>query len=129
MADESRVMVVNAFRDNDSKSKNFGEVIYAEIVADLYLGCMGYNNGWNELFDKDIDFDLYAENDDEATREDKHGDIMKEGNIKDIIGWLENVAPVYWGKKGYRRIPPFLGLLKGINPTDWDELHIVHYGY
>ena len=114
MADESRVMVVNAFRDNDSKSKNFGEVIYAEIVADLYLGCMGYNNGWNELFDKDIDFD---------------GDIMKEGNIKDIIGWLENVAPVYWGKKGYRRIPPFLGLLKGINPTDWDELHIVHYGY
>lgn len=127
MADESRIMIVNVLRDKNPKSENFGKVLYADIVVDIYLGCMGYNNGWQELFTKEIDFELFAENDEETTKEDKYGEIMKEGNIKTIIEWLENVAPV--SLKKYRRIPPFLGLLKGIAPAEWDELHVVHYGY
>lgn len=45
MAYESRIMIVNALREKNPKSENFGKVLYADIVADIYLGCMGYNNG------------------------------------------------------------------------------------
>lgn len=129
MAYESRIMIVNAHREKNPENKDFGKVYYAEIVANIRLGCMGYNNGWRELFTKEIDFDLYAENSNETTREDKYGEVMKEGDIENIVAWLENVAPVFWGNNPYRRVKPLLGLLKGFDPARWEELHVVHYGY
>lgn len=92
MAYESRIMIVNALREKNPKSENFGKVLYADIVADIYLGCMGYNNGWQELFTKEIDFELFAENDEETTKEDKYGKIMKEGNIKTIKSITKNIV-------------------------------------
>lgn len=67
MGYESRIMIVNAHREHDEKSENFGKVYYAEIVANIRLGCMGYNNGWRELFAKEIDFELYVDSDNETT--------------------------------------------------------------
>lgn len=129
MGYESRIMIVNAHREHDEKSENFGKVYYAEIVANIRLGCMGYNNGWRELFAKEIDFELYVDSDNETTMTDKYGETLKEGDIEAIIAWLENVAPAFWEDKPYRRIAPLLGLLKGLDPKAWEELHIVHYGY
>lgn len=56
-------------------------------------------------------------------------EAIEEGDREAIIDWLENTAPAFWENNPYRRIAPLLGALKGIEPTQWDELHIVHYGY
>lgn len=41
MAYESRIMIVNAHREKNPENKDFGKVYYAEIVANIRLGCMG----------------------------------------------------------------------------------------
>ncbi len=125
MAYESKIIIANAHRENNEKSDDFGKVYYAEIVTVFNLSCMGYNNGWKELFDKEIDFDLYIEDGDHATRTDKYGEIMKEAELGAVIEWLEKWADT----NTYRRTPPFLAALKTLDPGAWDELHIVHYGY
>lgn len=129
MGYESRIIIANAHREQNPKSEHYGEVYYAEAVVDIRLGCMGYNNGWRELFTKEIDFDLYVDSEDKATREDKYGNTMKEGDFESVVQWLENTASALWENNPYRRIAPLLGALKGFDPTQWDELHVVHYGY
>lgn len=125
MAYESKIIIANAHREHNEKSKDFGKVYYAEIVAVFNLSCMGYNNGWIELFNKEIDFDLYIEDGDNATRTDKYGEVMKEAELGAIIEWLEK-----WSNtNAYRRTPHFIAALKALDPGAWDELHIVRYGY
>lgn len=125
MAYESKIIIANARREYNADMEDFLKVYYAEIVAVFNLSCMGYNNGWKELFDKEIDFDLYIEDGDHATRTDKYGEVMKEAELGAVIEWLEKWADT----NTYRRTPPFLAALKALDPGAWDELHIVHYGY
>lgn len=122
---ESKIIIANAHREQDTKSENYGKVYHAETVIEFNLGCMGYGNGWRELFTTEIDFDLFIEDMDTPTRTDKYGKIMKESNLETVIEWLEAWSDV----KTYRCTPPFLAALKAIDPGCWDELHIVHYGY
>lgn len=125
MAYESKIIIANTHREKDKKSEDFGKAYYAEIVAVFNLSCMGYNNGWKELFNKEIDFELYIEDGDNATRIDKYGEVMKEAELGAVVEWLENWADT----NTYRRTPPFFAALKALDPGAWDELHIVHYGY
>lgn len=129
MAYESKIIIANAHRETNKESEDFGKVYYAEKVMEINLGCMGYNNGWRELFNEEIDFELFIEDEDHSTRTDKYGAVMQEGELESVIQWLENIAPAWWGEKTYRRLPPLLGALKALKPEDWDELHIVHFGY
>lgn len=125
MSYESRVYIVNVIRENDPKSEDYGKARAAEIISQFNLSSMGYNNGWRELFNKPIDFEIYAEDGDVATSEDKYGAHLQAGDLGAIIDWLE----AWPDTRTYRRIPPFLAALNAINPGEWDELKIVHYGY
>lgn len=112
MSYESRVYVVNY--------KNG----YADTVMEFNLSEMGSEHGFRSLFKEPIDFEIFT-NSNTATDTDKYGDRIKEGDLQEIIAWLEA-----WSEtKVYRRIPPFLAALKGFDPGEWENLKILHYGY
>lgn len=123
MGYESRIYVVNVSR---CKAPKTGEDFpICNIIAEMNMSCMV--GSFHRLFDKPIDFkivicDSRGENE---TDEDCYGDKIKCGDINDIIVWLENEIK----RDNYRRLKPLLGLLKGFNPNEWDELKVLHYGY
>ncbi|MDE5994683.1 MAG: hypothetical protein K2G60_04135 [Oscillospiraceae bacterium] len=121
---ESKIIIANVIRDKNKKSDTFGKSMYAEKAAEISLGGMGGNNGWKNLFTTEIDFELYVDNIDNSTREDTYGEIMKEGDLQSIIKWLEDHSEIL-----HSRTRTLLAMLKSLNPQEWDELHIVHYGY
>lgn len=124
MAYESKIIIVDRRVNKNSK----GEIIYlyGEKLADMMMGCMGYNNGWKELFQTPIDYTLYIENEDKATNNDKYGEHLKYTTISNVIEWLEKEIA---RGNDYRRLKPLLGLLKGFDEQEWTELQIIHYGY
>lgn len=124
MGYESRLYIVDVHRNKQEGSKDFGKVYFAERIATLELSCMGYTNGWKDLFDKPIDYKIFV-TDDEDTNKDKYGEIMKSADFDKVIHWLETKG----AEEHYRRIAPVLGMLKGFNRSEWDELQIVHFGY
>lgn len=117
MSYESRILVANARRHTDP------DEVFAEVVADMRLSNMGRYNGWRELFNEAIDFDVYV--DGEMTREDKYGETLCEGDLCAVIDWLEKEMD----HNDYRRLPLLLGLIKGIDTNKWEEIHVIHYGY
>lgn len=119
MGYESRIFVVDRreYKHGDGTS-----YVYAEKIADIKMACM--YDGFTKLFDKKVDYDLYIDNGDEATQTDMYGEIMTYTDCKTVINYLENLI-----SKDYRRLPLLLGLLKGIDESQWDNIQIVHYGY
>ena len=118
MGYESKVIIVERVE--------FGSGHVAGIeVAQVNMCKMGYGNGFHELFDTPIDFDLYGM-DDEPTREDEYGDHCGMTNIGTLVDWLREAVE----HDDYRRLKPLLGLLEGFDVNQWnDELVAVHYGY
>lgn len=125
MGYESKVYIVNVFSHNDVLLDGTIRKGYGEIVAMVDMCKMGYNNGWKELFTKPIDYEIYAENGDESTGEDKYGDSIKSGDLTKIIAWLEYQIKI----DDYRRLKPLLAILKAFDPDEWKDLQILHYGY
>lgn len=121
MGYESRVFVVNR---NEIERVNNTNYVYAEEIADIKMSCMP--NEFINLFDKKIDYELFIDNGDESTQIDKYGDIMTYTDCETIINYLEELI-----KSGdnYRRLTLLLGLLKGINEEQWNNIQVVHYGY
>ena len=112
MAYESRIYIVN-YRSG-----------YAETVMKFNLCEMGNENGFRSLFKEPIDFEIFVDSN-TATDTDKYGDRIKEGDLQEVIAWLEA-----WPEtKTYRRVPPFLAALKAFDPVEWENLKILHYGY
>lgn len=112
MAYESRIYIVN-YRNG-----------YAETVMKFNLCEMGSESGFRSLFKEPIDFEIFVDSN-TATSTDKYGDCIKEGDLQEIIAWLE----AWPDTKTYRRIPPFLAALKALDPGEWENLKILHYGY
>lgn len=121
MSYESRILVVNR---NEIEHGNEKTYVYAEQIADIKM-CSMYN-GFTDLFDKKIDYELYVDNEDEATQTDKYGDTMTYTNCETVITYLENLIA---NGDNYRRLTMLLGLLKGINESQWNNIQVVHYGY
>ena len=121
MGYESRVFVVNR---SELENKSGETYVYAEKIADVKMSCMG--SGFTGLFDKKIGYKLYVDNGDEATQTDKYGNTMTYTDCKTVITYLENLIA---DGENYRRLTMLLGLLKGIDETQWDDIQIVHYGY
>lgn len=117
MGYESKIFVVNTVHGFSN------EYIYAETIATIRMGCM--TPDFHKLFRTEIDYEIYAEDDNHATSTDRYGDRIKSAKIKDVIKWLESEVI----KDDYRRLRPLLGLLKGFNEEQWDELEVLHYGY
>lgn len=121
MGYESRVFVVER---NEIKHNDGTAYVYAEKIADIKMSCM--YDGFTDLFNKKVDYKLYIDNGDEPTQTDKYGDVMTYTDCKTVIDFLEKLIA---DGENYRRLNPLLGLLKGIDEKQWNEIQIVHYGY
>lgn len=117
MGYESRLYIV----------KKCSQINYAEKIAIFDCSCMGYNNGWKELFNKPFDCTLYLEDGDTEVEKDCYGEELKCADFSAVIEWLEKEVK----KSDYRRLKPLLGLLKSFDLSQWTdgEMLIVHYGY
>lgn len=126
MGYESRLYVVNKtdygferyFEDVDKELK------YAECIAQFEL-CKVYDV--SSKMRKYPDTDCYTYDGDEEVIEDKYGSPLKEIPIADAIAIIEEEAES--DGYAYRRWKPCLGLLKGFDAGDWENLVVLHYGH
>ena len=122
MGYESKLVVVNVY------NSYYRDRPYAEVVAEVNCSVMGH-----EFYDfvkkngKPIDFDVYIDEEDAPTTEDKYGVALKEIPIDECIEFLKTDADL----KTYRRAKVLRGLLTSFKPKDWvgDDIRLVHYGY
>ena len=121
MGYESRIFVVNR---NEHDYPDGTSYVYAEKIADIKMSSM--YPGFRNLFDKKVDYELYIDNGDESTSTDMYGQKMKYTDVQTVIDYLEKLID---SGETYRRLPLLLGLLKGIDTSQWNEIQIVHYGY
>ena len=121
MSYESRIFIVNRseFENRDGTS-----YVYADKIADIKMSSM--YQGFTDLFDKEVDYELYIDNDDESTSTDMYGDKMKYTDVQTVIDYLEKLID---SGETHERIPLLLGMLKGIDTSQWNKIQIVHYGY
>lgn len=89
------------------------------LIALIDMSKMGYNNGWRELFKKDIDFDLQYNN--EIIKEDCYGEIPKYTTVSEVLNWLENDTEEYYMEDVLK------GVLKPLEKQE--DILVVHYGY
>lgn len=75
----------------------------------------------------DTDCYIYADDGNHEVTEDLYGKNLKEIPLKDMISILEKLAEEDQWK--YRRFKPCINLLKGFDPTQWENLVVLHYGY
>jgi hypothetical protein len=120
MGYESRVFIVNR---NETEHNN-KVYVWGEKIADIKMGSM--YNGFTDLFSKKIDYKIFVDSVEEDTQTDKYGDTMTYTNCETVITYLENLIA---NGENYRRLTMLLGLLKGIDESQWDNIQVVHYGY
>ena len=118
MGYESRIYVVekSGFFSDDGKR-------WAEIIS-MFNACKFPR--LLEVFKKNTDCFIYADDGNTRIVEDRYGDKLTEAPLSDVIKFLEN--EVQRGET-YRRIKPLLALLKGFDMEQWDNLVCLHYGY
>ncbi|MBO5828892.1 MAG: hypothetical protein J6R59_10645 [Paludibacteraceae bacterium] len=121
MGYESRIFVVDRNEINHGNGMSY---VWANKIADIKMS--GMYDGFTSLFDKKVDYELFVDSMDESTQTDKYGNAMTYTDCKTVIGYLEKLIA---DGKSYRRLNVLLGLLKGIDESEWDEIQIVHYGY
>jgi len=119
MGYESRLYVVNK-RGYVSGETNKQ---WAEVIAVFNMCKFG---AFNDIFLKETDCYLYADDGNTEITKDRYGDSLKEASIEDVIAYLENYVVT---KEHYRRVEPILRLLKGFDSSEWDDLVVLHYGY
>lgn len=115
MGYESRLYIVETHKNGN----------YAEKIATINMRVMGCDSGWRELFCNSFDCELYADDGNTLLTEDNYGKKLKSADILSVIDWLETKGR----EMGYRRIEPLIGLLKGFDISEWEDLQVVHYGY
>lgn len=67
---------------------------------------------------------LYDDMGEEIT-EDMYGNAIREIPIDDAITIIKAAAK----KEKYRRFKPILTLLKALDPDEWGEIVVLHFGY
>lgn len=121
MGYESRVFIVNRIEYENAKNEL---CVFAEKIADIKMSKM-YSE-FVDLFDKEIDYELYVDSIDESTKVDRYGNVMTYTNCETVINYLEELIA---NGENYRRLNLLLGLLKGFDENHWDDIQVVHYGY
>ena len=123
MAYESRLFIVNRIKYTNWMGKDI-DWVYGEKIADIKMSSM-QNEEFYALFDKEIDYKLFIDNNEIDTDKDKYDEHLKYAKIGTVVAWLEEELT----RSNYRRLQPLLGLLRGFDEREWDELQVVHYGY
>jgi len=118
MGYESKLYIVNKRGSLTSETKQ-----WAEVIAVFNMCKFG---AFNEIFKKETDCYFYADDGNTEVIKDKYGSALTEASIEQVIEYLENYRA---NQPHYRRVDPLLGLLKSFNPSDWQDLVVLHYGY
>ena len=121
MSYESRIFVVER---TEHKEPNGNGWIYAEKIADIKMSAMPIS--FANLFTKDIDYTLYIDSGERDTNTDMYGIVMKYTDVHTVVDYLEKLID---SGETYRRLSLLLGMLKGIDTSQWNDIQIVHYGY
>lgn len=123
MGYESKVVIAEGFGD-EINGKGFHSV-----VAELNLCCMG-GESWRDLFNNVFEGDVYIEDGNTPTTEDKYGEKLKWTTIDRVYHWCithhnDKNGFVYW------RQSMLEGLLKEIMLSSGGKanLIVIHYGY
>lgn len=118
MAYESRLYIVEKYDSHIENSKKYGQVIA------MYDMCKFH--AFDGIFKNETDCYIFADDGNTKIEIDMYGEPLKEATVKEVIDYLDD-----YKKEGeyYRRVEPLLGLLKGFNLDDWDNLVVLHYGY
>ena len=127
---EHRLYFVNA---PTIKAPNGSESIFPVVVAEYECGCMPYDFLYLFSVCEKINFDLdvvgcndQGEEVMVETKLDKYGAHCRMVKPDLIIKYIENHNDEL---KDYRRTAPLLGLLKGFDMDQWENLVVVHYGH
>ena len=109
MGYESRIYVVY----HHEHEHNGNVHMWVEELACMYLSKMGCENGWQNLFKKDIDYKLFSDYDGTEFDTDMYGEHLKSCPIQEVINWLEKEME----RSDYRRLKPLYVLLKAYDPA------------
>lgn len=113
MSYESRLYIVDKMPTN-----------YAQKIAMFDLCCVPpCSNKFREY--PATELNVYIDNGDVPTTEDKYGEPIKEIPINDAIRIIEDAYML----DNYRRYAPCLALLKSLRDAFSSELVVLHYGY
>lgn len=110
---------------------------YCERIMTIDLSKVGNTDFYNpsNLFNKEIDFDLYMEDGNNRYDVDCYGNKCCYAPIKKVIRFLEKLTKK---EEYYRRTDLALKVLKSFKPEDWEwesengsygKLVVVHFGY
>lgn len=121
MGYESKLFVVSKTR----RSYRDDERVWGEVIATFDL-CKVYDVSdviRNKY--KPTNCFIYSDNGNDEILEDMYGEPLREVPFSDMIEIIEKAA----AKDDYRRYAPCLGLLKGFNLDEWNNLVVLHYGH
>jgi len=118
MGYESKLYVVNKRGSLPGESKQ-----YAEVITFFNMCKFG---AFNDIFTKEADCYIYADDGNTEITEDRYGNALKETSLENVIEYLEEYKTT---QDHYRRVEPLLGLLKSFDISEWDNLVVLHYGY
>jgi hypothetical protein len=97
---------------------------YAEKIAMFDLCCVPSCASRFKEYPA-TELDVYIDNGDVPTKEDKYGGPIREIPINDAIRIIEEAYML----DNYRRYAPCLALLKSLRDAFSNELVVLHYGY
>ena len=120
MGYESRIFVAEKCDDCISESGR----VYARIIASFDLSCVG--NDVLSVIDKSPETNTFISfRGETGVFTDNYGKVMREIDVPTLLDTLEKAE----ANEHYRRYTPLIGMLKGFNLREWDNLICLHFGY
>lgn len=120
MSYESKVVIAKSYENSN----------YHHIVASLDLCCMGYNRGWRELFNKPFEGEIYIEDGNEPTTEDRCGGKLKWTTVRDVYNWCiahkTEDGQTYWRQEILEALLKSMIFELGDGVT---HFKVIHFGY
>ena len=120
MGYESRLYIVD--KSDLASTKNGKLMVWCDIIAQFNLSRVPKIYEKVSAY-KDTNGYFYYNN--KEVTEDMYGKPLKEIPIGDMISIISEAMK----NDCFRRYKPCLNLLKGFNPSEWENLVVLHYGY
>lgn len=98
---------------------------FYDNIAILDLCCMGYNNHWDKLFDKELGNSIYFEG--RKQNVDQYGEKLKYATFQEVLDWCNKITDKELLE--YRRFKILKSFLSSLDLKDWTNIIIIHYGY
>lgn len=119
---ESRLIIGRKIKHARKSARVFFQELCRYELCSMGNQEINYKNFF-ELFDQEVDFEMFVEDENQATKTDRYGDICKYTTQDHLLPWL-NLFTYY---DGYWRIPPLIALLEALKEEK--DLIIIHYGH